>query len=77
MNTAMIKQQLHEYIEQADNAHLNAIYLLLKVEMSKSHSYDTETLAKLYKRVEADLTGNSKSYTEAEAVAIVRNKKTA
>lgn len=73
MNTTAIKGQLHEYIDQADNEHLAAIYVLLKREIGKRHKYDTDTLAMLYGRMEADLKGMSKSYTVEEALSSIRN----
>ncbi len=77
MNTAVMRQRLHEYIERADTAHLTAMFVLLEKELSTPHTYDAGTLEMLYKRVEADLAGRSKSYTAAEAFAIVRSKKSA
>lgn len=77
MNTAVIKGLLHEYIETADNAHLTAMYVLLEKQLPATANYDANTLKVLYNRVEADLEGRSKSYTAAEAFAIVRSKKPA
>jgi len=77
MNTAVIKERLHEYIETADSTHLTAIYVLLEKELSAPVSYDADTLTMLYNRVEADLAKRSKSYTIEEAFAIVRSKKSA
>lgn len=74
MDTGVMKERLHEYIETADNVHLAAMYLLLEKELQQA-DYDQETLKKLYERVEADLVGRSKSYTADEAFSLVRNKR--
>ncbi len=33
VNTIMLKERLHEYIEHADEKHLEAIYILLEQEI--------------------------------------------
>lgn len=73
MNTETIKERLHEYIEQADNEHLAAIYVLVEKEISPSNEYDAATLEMLYQRVDNDLKGISPSYSVEEALAFVRN----
>jgi len=75
MNTTIIKDRLHEYIEKADNKHLEAIYTLLEKELEPAFQYDTDTLEMLYQRREKHLKGESKSHTAAEAIASVRNTK--
>jgi len=75
MDTVAIKGRLHEYIEQADNKHLAAMYVLLEKEIKPSYRYDAETLEMLYKRMEDDMKGISRSYTPEEAIASIRNTK--
>ncbi len=75
MNTAWIRQQLHEYIDSADTAHLTAMFVLFEKQMPASTAYDEDTLDVLYKRVEADLEGQSRSYTVNEALEIVRRNR--
>jgi hypothetical protein len=75
MDSATIRQKLHEYINQADSKHLEAIYLLLKKELEPSYKYDSATLDMLYKRREAHLSEQSVSYTVDEALASMRNAK--
>lgn len=75
MDTAVIRERLHEYIEVADSEHLAAIYILLQKEMPERTQYDAETLSMLYRRLEEDLAGKSKFYTVSEAFASVRNNK--
>ena len=73
MNTAIIKDRLHEYIDKADDKHLEAIYILLEKELEPSFQYDTTTLEMLYQRREKHLKNESKSYTAAEAMEFVFN----
>jgi hypothetical protein len=70
-----IKERLHEYIESADEAHIAAMYLLLEKDMSQPYKYDDETLSMLYKRIDDDLAGNSRSYTPDEFFATIRSAK--
>lgn len=75
MNESTIREQLHEYIEHADSQHLAAMYVLLQKELPQQHTYDSDTLAMLYRRLEEDLKGASKTYTVTEAMAAVRSSK--
>ena len=75
LSNSGIKQRLHEYIESADDAHIAAIYLLLENDMRTSVQYDEETLSMLYRRVEDDLNGKSKSHTPEEVFAAIRSAK--
>ncbi len=75
MNTVTIKGRLHEYIEKADDKHLEAIYVLLEKEIEPANEYDAATLEMLYRRRDNDLQGLSKSYTMEDAIESVRNAK--
>jgi hypothetical protein len=48
MNTAQIKQQLHDYIDNAEEKELRAIYTLL--EDNNHHNLSREQMAELDKR---------------------------
>jgi hypothetical protein len=69
---ALLKSRLHEYIEHADEQHLAAIYVLLEKEMPPLSNYDKVTLSGFYKRRDAHLKGETKSYTIEEAFAHIR-----
>ncbi len=75
MDTTTIKTRLHEYIEQADDKHLEAIYVLLEKEIAPSYQYNNDTLEMLYQRREKHLKGITNSYTAEDAIAFVRSKK--
>lgn len=72
MTTAAIKGRLHEYIEQADDKHLQAIYLLLEKELPTQYHYDAATLDMLYKRRENHLNESSETYSMEEALKLAR-----
>jgi len=75
MDTAVLKDRLHEYIERADNEHLAAMYILLEKEMEPDHLYDANTLKMLYERIKSDESGRSKSYSSEEAFTYIRAQK--
>lgn len=70
MNTVMLKARLHEYIEHADEKHLEAMYLLLGQEI------DSEAQRKALIQAEraAYLRGEGKSYSPDEVKAMALNK---
>lgn len=72
MTIAALKERLHEYIEQADDKHLEAIYVLIEKEIP-SNQYDATTLDELHQRRNNYVKGISKSYTVDEAISSIRN----
>lgn len=75
MDNVMIKNRLHDYIEQADEDLLLAIYVLLNKLHSTPNSYDEKTLKNLYKRVELEEQQNFKFYSKEDAMEYIRSKK--
>ncbi len=75
MNTANIREQLHEYINTADERHLAAIYVLLENELGVNYVYDEETLKMLYQRREDHLNGSSPSLSVEESMRKIRAHK--
>lgn len=75
MNTAAIREQLHEYIDHADDRHLEAIYVLLERDINAANEYDPATLAMFYQRRENHIKGTSKSYTPEESLKLIREAK--
>lgn len=58
MDTATIRQQLHNYLEIADDKKINEIYTMVKDEINEVFiEYSTEFKAELDKRVEYYLNG--------------------
>lgn len=75
MDNAVLRSRLHDYIDQADDDLLLAIYVLLGKSVSRNHSYDESTLKMLYKRVEDDVHGMSTSYSKEDTLSYVRSQK--
>jgi predicted house-cleaning noncanonical NTP pyrophosphatase (MazG superfamily) len=73
MELALMKSQLHEYIENADEPHLAAIIEFVQQEkVAEGSSYDEETMAMLYDRRKNHLNGVSKSYGLEESRRVIR-----
>lgn len=74
MDTATMKLRLHNYLEQADDKHLEAIYTILEKDLEAIAQYDEATLSILYQRRDNHLQGISKSYSVDQAISFVREK---
>jgi len=70
MRTAHIRQQLHDYIDSAEEKKLKAIYTLLESEISEEYQLTTTQKAELNKRYSDYQNGVGKTYTWDETVAI-------
>ncbi len=57
MDTAIIRKQLHEYIEVAADKKLEAIYTLLEDEIEPAIEYAEEVKAELGRRLDYYLNG--------------------
>lgn len=74
MESSLLRNKLHEYINIADDRKIEAIYTILEEEIEQHYIYDEETLAMLYARRENHLKGISKSFTLEESLAEIRDK---
>jgi hypothetical protein len=72
MSTAELRGKLHEYIDMADEKHIEAMYLLLEKEMNTSYVLDKETIQELERREQEYLSGSGESYTAEESVEMIR-----
>jgi len=77
MNAVELRNELHEFIERADDRHLEAIYILVSEDVKRvsSHNYDVSEIEMLHKRREAHLSGESKSLTVEESIELIRSGK--
>lgn len=75
METALIRNKLHEYIDAADDKKVEAIYTILEEEIEQRHVYSDEELSMLYERREQHLKGETKSYTLEESISLIRKGK--
>lgn len=64
MNTATIRQKLHQYLESAEENKIKAIYTMLEAELNAQESFilSEAQIALLEKERTLHLQGKSKSY---------------
>ena len=75
MEAANIKQKLHHYIDVADEKKLQAIYTILEDEIEGEYFYTQDEIKMFYDRRQKHLSGESKSYTVAETLNLVRQNR--
>lgn len=80
MSVAELREKLHEYIDHADERHLNAIYTLLgdsapHTDDISNMVLDNDDMERLYQRRENHRNGISKSYTVEESMEMIRQYK--
>ena len=76
MDTATIRQQLHEYIEQVDDKKARGLYMLVEEDINNQHiKFSDEQLAFLNEEYESYLKGDGKTYSREEAMDIIRQKR--
>ena len=71
MTYDVVKDQLHDYIEHADQNKIMAIYTLLSDEINAS-VYDEATLNKLESTRDNMLSGKETTYTLEQTIANIR-----
>ncbi len=75
MTPASVKEKLHEYIEQADEKKVQAIYTLVESEIEdRSHLYDEATLNSLRETSEDYATGKIKGYPMEESLERIKKQ---
>ena len=69
MTYTAVKEKLHNYIENADQKKIKAIYALLENEMQQAtFIYDEVTLSALEKRSDEAFAGRSKTMTVKQSM---------
>jgi hypothetical protein len=74
MESATIRQKLHDYIDIADDKKLEAMYVILQTDIESGSLYDESTIARFHARRDNHLNESSPSYTVAETIASARNQ---
>ena len=69
-----IRQQLHEYIDAADDKNIEAIYTILQGNMHQER-FSKEDLKKFYDRRAAYMDGKTETYTMEEAHNMIRQSR--
>ena len=75
MESASLRDRLHEYIDKADERKLSAIYVLIENELDEEPIYNKETILMMHERRNSHLNGISKSYTPQESIELIRGSK--
>jgi len=70
MRTAQIRQQLHEYIETAEDKKLKAIYTLVENDIADEFELTAEQKKELDRRYDDYMNGVGETYTWEETVAM-------
>jgi hypothetical protein len=74
MSVIQIREELHQFIEEADDRMLNLIYGLLQADKQQT-ALTPEQLEDLKDRMVRHKSGESKSYTWTEARAMIEKAK--
>ncbi len=74
MNTVILKEKLHQYIDDSDDKLLKIMYAIAK-EYNEDDTIDNVDISLLESRREKRLSGESKLYSWAEAKKIITAKK--
>ncbi len=72
MVMAEIRQQLHQYIDTADDKNVEAIYTVLQGSMQNQQRFSTEELKNFYDIRAKYLEGKTETYTVEEAHKLIR-----
>ena len=75
MEPASMRNKLHHYIDVADEKKLHAIYTILEDEIEGEYFYTQDEIKMFYDRRQKHLNGESKSYTVAETLNLVRQNR--
>jgi hypothetical protein len=73
MNTAKLKEQLHSYIDNADEEKIEAIYTILKSEISNFSMLQDDHKAELDFRLNEYLNAKGNSFACENALKIIRS----
>ena len=63
MSNAEIRQQLHQYIDMANDKDVAAMYSFMEDKSAQPYSFSEEELNEFYRRREKFLKGESKGYS--------------
>jgi hypothetical protein len=77
MDIQFVREQLHKYIDRADEQSLSAVYALVEnnIITNDDKELDEATMNEIYKRRENHRTGASKSFTIEESFEMARAAK--
>ena len=74
MTTSALKQKLHQYIDNAEQRKLKAIYTMLESEMQADTLLTVEQKKELDFRLDEYMKGKTKSYSWEQAISKIKGK---
>lgn len=75
MSIAEIREQLHEYINLANDKDVASVFSFIETKSVASHSFSEEELNEFYRRREKYMNGESKGYSVEEVHNYIRQMK--
>lgn len=75
MNTSALRQQLHQYIDKADDSKIEAMFIMLQSDMAHTSTYTDDELKKFYERRNNYTAANTQTYTAEETKEYARQQK--
>ena len=76
MDSSVLRERLHEYINNADEQHLSAIYILVEDKLQpRPDVYDDEVMKMLQERRQNHITGTSASYSVSDSLEFIMKHK--
>jgi len=75
MSNTEIRQQLHQYIDVANDKDVAAMYSFMEDKSAQPYSFSEEELNEFYSRREKFLKGESKGYSVEEVHSFIRQGK--
>lgn len=73
-NTTQLREELHQYINQADDRFVQLVYAMVQADKKEQELLSQEEKEELERRVERHKNGQSKSYTWEEVKARLRKQ---
>jgi putative addiction module component (TIGR02574 family) len=73
-NTTQLREELHQYISQADDRFVQLIYAMVQADKKEQELLSQEEKEELERRVERHKNGQSKSYSWEEVKARLRKQ---
>ena len=74
MDSAVIRQKLHDYIDIASDKKLEAMYVIMQTDFENGSVYDDASIARFHARRDSHLKERSPSYTVGETITSARNR---
>ena len=74
MSTAIIREEIRQYIEQADDRFLHLVYAMIQADQNEEVNLTQEQWAELDRRMERHKKGESQSFTWKEVKDKLLNK---